>query len=490
MPEYTSSFTIQDDLTDDHSYGFVNDLEVAEPPSEGAQPSILTRVQQIGAAGAKRLVLPAGAGFGSSNALFFLLSTIMGGSPKLLPKVQKLLAEYQIPAVAATYATLGALDAVGVESVKVPNRIALSSMDGLGVATFTLPMFMEILTRFIQLSHHEPRNSNVEIPDWSAALVITSCCLLGLLQAMQSDCLKRKADNPDAEESVLTHPYMLTASAAVKSASSLHSITLAFMEMAQFLKLSQLTPQSDLEYYLRWGITLGGGAVGGYILGRPNPEQRTEAKYFNYALSSSQLFTLCLAFAATFYLSPNAEKTYGDVVEEQTVLWVGIIPILVTMINLVQYLWAESPALLNRFVDDFNNYLDSIPLEEDQEEGEELRLTSTIPPSYYTNNAASSSSYEDSDSDYETPTEDDDASESDEYSSGNEEYSEGSDKEPEESDSTEQTDPVQDIKDTKYISLARLIAQHSPIMSAVSPKSGRDSSEDFDYESGLELTIN
>lgn len=489
MPDSTTILTIQDELTDDHFDGFVNDLELAELHPEAQHPSVLTRIQQIGVAGTKRWVMPFGAGFVSSNALFDLVSTVMRGSPDLLPKAQKIMAEFQIPAVAATYATLGALDATGVEIVKVPNRILLSSMDGLGVATFTLPMLMEILTRFIQLIEHEPRNSDVEIPDWSAALMITSCCLLGLLQAMQSDCLKRKAEHPDAKESVLTHPYMLTASAVMKSASSLHSITLAFMEMAQFLNMSQLTPQSDLEYYLRWGITLAGGAVGGYILGRPNPEQRTDARYFNYALSASQLFTLCLAFAATFYLSPTADKTYGDVVEEQTVLWVAIIPIFVTMINLVQCLWVKSPALLNRFIDDFNNYIDSIPLEPDQEEGEEMRLTSTIPPSYSTNSSASSSSYGDSDLDNELSIEDDCASEFDEQSSSTEDYSEESEEEQEESEE-EQSEFLQETKENKCVSMARLIGKHSSIIRVVSPKSEPDSSDDFDYESALELKIN
>ncbi len=394
-----------------------HDIELADFQHEPAASSALSKVQQVVREVSQRMLMPWGYGFGSANALFFLMSTIMKGQPDLLPKVQKLLAEYQIPAVAGTYATLGALDAGGVDEVKVPNRIALSCMGGLGVTTFTLPMFMEILTRFIQLIEHEPRSSNVEIPDWSAALIITSCCMLGLIQAMQSDRLKTRVENPEQEEAWVTHPCMLTASAIVKSASSLHSVTLAFMEMAQFLHLSSLTPQSDLEYYLRWGITLTGGAVGGYILGRPGVEHRTDAQYFNYALSASQLFTLCLAFAANFYFSTTAEQTYGDVVQEQTLLWAAIIPVLLTLINLTQYLWEKSPALLNRFVEDFNNCLESFDVEPSEEAGEGLTFISGGLLPYYHSGVTD---YTHSDSE-DTSMEDDESSSSEGYSENSEE---------------------------------------------------------------------
>ncbi|RUR19024.1 hypothetical protein ELY21_05730 [Legionella sp. km535] len=467
-------------ITSSSSYSsidFSQDIELAEYQPESEQSSVLSGIRQLGVEGTRRFVMPVGAGFLSANAMFELFVTVLQGYPNLVPQMKKILAEYQIPAVAATYATLGALDAVGVSEVKETNRVALSIMEGLGATTFSLPMTMEILTRFIQLIEGQPRNSDVFIPNWSAVIIITFCGMLGVIQSMQSDCLKTNAADPDSEQStineIVTHPFMLTASAIMKTAASIHGVTVAFMDLAQ------VDTQADLEYYLRWGITLAAGAIGGYVLGRPNPEERYDAIILNRTLTVAQLFTLCLAFAGTFYLSPDAEKTYGDVVEEQTLLWTAMIPVLVTMINLFQYLWVVSPSLINKFENVFNQYLEPVLTEPEQNENQELALYSEHSINYgtgayehdYSSSDSQSSSYSlgfdlNSSSDL-TSSADDASSESDEYSS-DDVSSELS--EEEQSDSDTPSEPVQEARNSgEAISYARLIGRTSPILRAVPP---------------------
>ncbi|CAM2943932.1 hypothetical protein [Legionella worsleiensis] len=326
---------------------FSQDIELADHYAEPEYSSVLSAMQQLGVQGAQRYLKPFGSGFLAANAMYGLLTTVLEGYPNLVPQMRRILAEYQIPAIAATYVTLGALNAVEVKEVKEANRVALSLMDGLGATAFSLPMTMEIVTRFVQLIEAEPRSSDVQIPNWAAGIIVTFCGVLGVIQSLQTDYLKTNAADPEREQSIInrivTHPSMLTAAAVMKSAASIHGVTMAFMDIAQ------VNTQANLEYYLRWGITLAAGVIGGYVLGRPNPEERYDAIIMNRTLTAAQLFTLCLAFVGTFYLSPDAEKVYGDVIQEQTVLWAAIIPVLVTAINLFHYLWVASPDLIAKF---------------------------------------------------------------------------------------------------------------------------------------------
>ena len=469
------------------SIDFLTDLELADYHSEPEQRSVLSGIRDLGVAGTRRWLMPVGAGFISSNAMYDLLVTVLQGYPNLVPQMKKILAEYQIPAVAATYATLGALDAVGVEEVKESNRVALSVMEGLGATTFSLPMTMEILTRFIQLIQDQPRSSDVLIPNWSAAIIITFCGMLGVIQSLQSDYLKTNAADPDREKSwineIVTHPFMLTASAVMKSAATIHGVTMAGMDLAQ------VDTQANLEYYLRWGITLAAGVVGGYVLGRPNPEERKDAVIFNSALTVSQLFTLCLAFAGTFYFSPHAEEVYGDVIEEQTLLWVAMIPALVTMINLFQYLWVASPSLLNTFENVLNQYFEpSIPVAE-LVVNEEHPLNSKNVTTYGTSAADNDYSSSDSQSslsiDLDTSSLSDSTSSVDEAPSepeecsSDDEQSECSDEEYEACDPDEQQELVRETKHKgSPISYARLIGQSSPILRASSPAAKSEDSTD------------
>ncbi|MBL7527364.1 hypothetical protein [Legionella bononiensis] len=480
------------------SIDFLTDLELADYHSEPEQRSVLSGIRELGIAGNRRWLMPIGAGFISSNAMYDLLVTVLQGYPNLIPQMNKILAEYQIPAVAATYATLGALDAVGIEEVKESNRVALSVMSGLGATTFSLPMTMEILTRFIQLIQDQPRSSDVLIPNWSAAIIITFCGLLGVIQSLQSDYLKTNAADPEREKSwineIVTHPFMLTASAVMKSAASIHGVTMAAMDLAQ------VDTQANLEYYLRWGITLAAGVVGGYVLGRPNPEERKDAVIFNGALTAAQLFTLCLAFAGTFYFSPHAEEIYGDVIEEQTLLWVAMIPALVTMINLFQYLWVASPSLINKFENVLNQYLEpSIPVSElvvNEEHPLNSKHGTTYGTSIVDSDYSSSDSQPSFDIDLDSSSLSDSTSSVDEAPSEPEdcslddEQSQHSDEELEECDPDEQSE-IEHKPQYKGspISYARLIGQSSPILRAPSPAAKSEDSTDSNTLN-TELRIN
>jgi|GEM_PF-7051809 len=320
----------------------INDEESLIGPAL-PEESNLQRIYENGTALAGRMLVPTGSAFVASNALFGLLMTIMEGYPKAVPAAARVLSRYEMPLVAGPMTLLGSLHAAGSTSLAVPNRLANSTMSGLSVTNFTLPMIMEILTLVIQAIKGESRSADVQISNWAAWPIILACLALGMLQSIQNDFLITNKADPDRIKSALnrfaTHPFTQAVSAIIDTASNIHSLTLNSMIAAG------ANPEANAEFYTRMAITLGAGVAGAVIFARPHRDSRADAIWALKLLSVTALTSLSMSFLNTYYLSPNAVDVLGQsIINEQTALWSTLIA-LPSLIIMLQLLGLKGPAL-------------------------------------------------------------------------------------------------------------------------------------------------
>ncbi|MDP1604487.1 MAG: hypothetical protein Q8M03_14620 [Legionella sp.] len=321
-----------------------NDIE-SESPSDlplarSSGASILLGLAKTGGRGLTHatvtVVISESVSFFGSYALYGLLTTVFAGEPTIAASVARDLAKYQVPAVAIPVALVAALHQVEFGS-KVPYRVISAATNGLGMTSFSIPMIMQLVTRIVQIVKKESRNTPVWITDSEALGVIGGCSVVGLAQALQTYFQLYNADVSARNEHAVvpainvenksflnrlsTNQTMIVLFAMMNSASAFHAG--AF----QLTKLLGYDTSGLVEYYTRVGITLTAGLAGGIILGRANPEKRVDAKLFNLLQNLIKLSTLGIGIASLFYLSPNAEVIFGkDVIDEQTWLWLAVIP--------------------------------------------------------------------------------------------------------------------------------------------------------------------
>lgn len=309
--------------------------------------TILSLTKKSGMAiaqGTKTVIVAEGTSFICSNALYSLLMTIFAGYPSIAPSVAKELAKYQIPAVAIPVVIIASLHELKVNGSELPARLVTSVTNGLGMATFSIPIAMQLITRIVQIIKDESRDTPVWISNGLADTVIAGCGLVGICQAIQIYFHKINADSPDQERSLLnkftTNKFMIVVFAMMNSASAFHAATF------QLMKLLELDTTSLVNYYTRMGVTFTAGLVGGVCLGRANPQTRMDAKIFNALASLAKLAALGIAFTDTFYRSPSAELVFGEeVIDEQTWLWSVIIPSIPMIILLLQFAGLQGPKL-------------------------------------------------------------------------------------------------------------------------------------------------
>lgn len=315
-----------------------------------------------------RLLEPTLNGFIASRALFGLVMTTAGGYPEAVPAVARALSRYEMPLVAGPMTLASSLHAAGVESLAVPNRVAMSATSGLSVTNFTLPMLMEIITLIVQALKNEPRTADVQIPNWAAWPVILACLALGILQSIQNDYLITNKADPERIKSTLnrfaTHPLIQALSAIVDTASNIHSLIMCSMIAAG------VNPEANVEFYTRMGGTFGAGVAGALIFARPDRESRLDAIWTRRLLNVTALTSLSMSFLNTYYLSPNAVDVLGQsVIDEQTALWSTLLA-LPTLILMLQLLGLKGPALwesitnmANELLQYFRSGPDSVPIE-------------------------------------------------------------------------------------------------------------------------------
>ncbi|MGQ3891923.1 hypothetical protein [Legionella sp. CNM-4043-24] len=354
MPD-TSNSSDEDDIELSHlSSSITLSEEYLEIPDEA--PSRAQVVRDIADYLQRRLVMPSGSAFVAANALYGMVVTIMRAYPKSLPAAARGMARYEMPAVAAPMVLMGSLKEAGLDSLRVPHRVAMSAMSGLSVTNFVIPMTMEFITLVIQAIKGEPRSADVQISNWAAWPVVLACMAMGLLQSVQNDFLITNKENPGREKSRLnrfsTHQVTQTVSAILDAASNIHNLTMSAMVAAG------CDTEADMPFYTRTALTFAAGAAGGIIMGRPERETRLDALYFGRLLNVTGLTSLLMSFTGTFYVSPNAVSVLGQsVIDEQTALWSAVLA-LPTLVIMLQLLGLKGPALWQSITDTLSRLIE------------------------------------------------------------------------------------------------------------------------------------
>lgn len=307
--------------------------------------------------------IPTSKSFMFSNALNDLLLSIFAGYPELVPKIAKMSAKYQMPATAIPIVLLGVLHELKINGTKTTQNVIVAATGGLGLAAFSIPMIMELITGIVDLIKNQPRSSDVQIPNWTAGLIMGACSVLGLAHSFQTYYLKINAQNPLQPKSrineLMTSEVALILFAALNSACGFHGAALATMNLVPSAPGSNIPfAQETIPFFTRIGITGTAAVLGGLAGASADSDSHLGVQVFDFCLEGAFLVALGIGYAEKYYISPNAEKVFGhEVIKEQTWLWSAVVPLIPTVFLMLQLLGLKGPELWQAAITTFANMM-------------------------------------------------------------------------------------------------------------------------------------
>lgn len=387
----------EDDAVGTDAENSDHDIEALEPIQPNRQNFAEHFLKTVGTASALAFITP--------NAAYALTVTIASGRPNEVETIAKYFAEFAIPSIAVVDATTTTLHMMEKPWIEKPHLAILSIRSGIGVTNFLVPMTMEFYTFLFEVIKHIPFGSEVDMPDWAAALLISACFSIGALQSFNTlfTEINKQRNHVPLNEAVIaeaeptrlqrytqnmnwffTNKHMKRTLGFFNGAASIHGATMVIESAIDAFSANHKSLDTAAYFYPRMAATFGSGALSAVILGQDNAEDLLSGKITNVILTIAKLLALLANVSDTFYVSQGAEKVFGkNVIHEQSILWVAIpyIPIILLLLDL------KGPAMLQAL----NNMLDSIieycQFNRPEVREQDLPLISEDPASYGSINA-------------------------------------------------------------------------------------------------------